>query len=320
MKKKLIGIKEDGKNGLFFIIYGFIVSWIIPIYYRSLRSRVLWEESLWNLVLIIKYWLWGLEKKICIYYIKSILDLDDDEEKEDLYLKKNWKVKVKKQKKIRRYYHKSNIQSMQLCIKRKRSMLSYLYDLVGGKNIRRFYIHGSSTINPRNIKEIHVETITTIKDEKTGLYYVIEKNLTTHLPRGYLNEKVELYSTKNRRGEKVLVKLYHDELEFKLITKERYEEIQKFYSDDRRVKPKYPIEQMDNNEIYKEYIIRKAKEIGIEINKEDKRNFKLLNYKKENWGEEKEFFIKKIKKYGEINERIREEENSNIIIENIRND
>lgn len=37
--------------GLFLIWYGFIICWVLPIYYRSLRSRVLLEKSLWSEIL-----------------------------------------------------------------------------------------------------------------------------------------------------------------------------------------------------------------------------------------------------------------------------
>lgn len=48
--------------GLFLIWYGFIVCWVMPIYYRSLRSRVFLEQSLWLDILSSAYLL-NISKK-----------------------------------------------------------------------------------------------------------------------------------------------------------------------------------------------------------------------------------------------------------------
>jgi len=48
--------------GLFLIWYGFIVCWVFPMYYRSLRSRVLLEQSLWTEILNSVYLLYVIKR------------------------------------------------------------------------------------------------------------------------------------------------------------------------------------------------------------------------------------------------------------------
>lgn len=48
--------------GLFLIWYGFIICWIVPVYYRSLRSRVLLEQNLWSEILSSVYLLYVLRR------------------------------------------------------------------------------------------------------------------------------------------------------------------------------------------------------------------------------------------------------------------
>jgi len=87
--------------GLFLMWYGFILCWIFPMYYRSLRSRVLIEQSLWIEVLSSVYLLnalRGLFEKIKRNK-KSDKRIEGKEVKVE-YFMKSWRNKIVNQKKF----------------------------------------------------------------------------------------------------------------------------------------------------------------------------------------------------------------------------
>jgi len=91
----------DRVVGLFLMWYGFILCWIFPMYYRSLRSRVLIEQSLWIEVLSSVYLLnalRGLFEKIKRNK-KSDKRIEGKEVKVE-YFMKSWRNKIVNQKKF----------------------------------------------------------------------------------------------------------------------------------------------------------------------------------------------------------------------------
>ena len=55
---------------LFLVWYGLVIVWIVPMYYRSLRSRVMFEKTLWNEILNSIYLL-----KVLIHYFEVYFNI-----------------------------------------------------------------------------------------------------------------------------------------------------------------------------------------------------------------------------------------------------
>jgi len=82
---------------LFLVWYGFILCWVVPIYYRSLRSRVLLEQSLWKEILNTMYVL-NIVKRFYEIFVNIIVKIFNLLQLIKFF--KNFPIIVKKNNKI----------------------------------------------------------------------------------------------------------------------------------------------------------------------------------------------------------------------------